>query len=56
MQMKNNFIKGSRILAILSIILIICSFVQVLAGYYVVSNIVSILLWIVVLVCSIKGW
>lgn len=53
---KNSFIKGSKVLFVISIILIISSLIQAILGYYVVYNVISIILWLAVLVCSIKGW
>ncbi|MCM1083783.1 MAG: hypothetical protein NC393_10780 [Clostridium sp.] len=53
---KKNFIKGSKILFALSIVLIISSLIQAILGFYVITNIISIILWLAVLICSIKGW
>lgn len=32
------------------------SIFSILFGYYVVSNIVNLIMWILVLICCIKGW
>lgn len=55
---KNFFkkIKGSKLTAVLSIVMIVSSIVSIICGYYVVSSVVNLILWILVLICSIKGW
>ena len=51
-----NKIKGSKALTVISIVMIITSIFSILFGYYVVSNIVNLIMWILVLICYIKGW
>ena len=49
-------VKGSKTLTVLSIVMIITSIFQIIFGYYIISNIVSLILWILTLICCIKGW
>lgn len=49
-------IKGSKLTAVLSIVMIVSSIVSIICGYYVVSSVVNLILWTLVLICSIKGW
>ena len=49
-------VKGSKKLTVFSIVMIIASIFSIIFGYYVVSNIVSLIIWISVLICCIKGW
>ena len=50
-----NKIKGSKALTVISIVMIITTIFSILFGYYVVSNIVNLIMWILVLICYIKG-
>lgn len=50
-----NKVKGSKSLTVISIVMIITSIFSILFGYYVVSNIVNLIMWILVLICCIKG-
>ena len=49
-------VKGSKTLTVFSIVMIITSIFSIIFGYYVISNIVSLIIWILVLICCIKGW
>ena len=46
-----NKIKGSKALTVISIVMIITTIFSILFGYYVVSNIVNLIMWILVLIC-----
>lgn len=49
-------VKGSKTLTVFSIVMIITSIFSIIFGYYIVSNIVSLIIWILALICCIKGW
>lgn len=51
---KGSLLKGSKIFIILSSILIIINFIQLFCGGDKVENIISIVLWSLALICSIK--